>query len=334
MITNYLHEIIFDWPWMLVLLLAIPFVVRWMIMRQEKNITTLGFPAVAHLQKMRSWRTKLRNSNLFIRGLAMVCLVVALAKPAHYQTLELTEGEGISIVLCLDVSGSMLARDLTPDRMRAAVQVARNFVSHRKGDRVGLVIFSGQSLSLCPLTSDLNAVQQQLNTIEYGQLADGTAIGSGLASAVDRLRESNTPGKVVILLTDGENTGGFIDPITAKQMAMSYGIKVYTVGVGSMGTAPMPYQTPSGTVLQEEKVSIDEGLLTDIAHSTGGLYFRATNTQALDSIYASINTIEKSKVESKIFTKRTDQFFPWVLAAIILLFIDFLLATIVFRRFP
>ncbi len=334
MISNYLHEIVFDWPWMLVLLLAIPFVVRWMIMRQQKNITTLGFPAVAHLQKMNSWRTRLRNSNLLLRGLAMVCLVVALAKPAHYQTLELTEGEGISIVLCLDVSGSMLARDLTPDRMRAAVQVARNFVSHRKGDRVGLVIFSGQSLSLCPLTSDLNAVQQQLNTIDYGQLADGTAIGSGLASAVDRLRESNTPGKVVILLTDGENTGGFIDPITAKQMAMSYGIKVYTVGVGSMGTAPMPYQTPAGTLLQEEKVSIDEGLLTDIAHSTGGLYFRATNTQALDSIYASINTIEKSKVESKIFTKRTDEFFPWVIAAIILLSIDFLLATIVFRKFP
>lgn len=334
MISNYLHEIVFDWPWMLVLLLAIPFVVRWMIMRQQKNITTLGFPAVAHLQKMNSWRTRLRNSNLLLRGLAMVCLVVALAKPAHYQTLELTEGEGISIVLCLDVSGSMLARDLTPDRMRAAVQVARNFVSHRKGDRVGLVIFSGQSLSLCPLTSDLNAVQQQLNSIDYGQLADGTAIGSGLASAVDRLRESNTPGKVVILLTDGENTGGFIDPITAKQMAMSYGIKVYTVGVGSMGTAPMPYQTPAGTLLQEEKVSIDEGLLTDIAHSTGGLYFRATNTQALDSIYASINTIEKSKVESKIFTKRTDEFFPWVIAAIILLSIDFLLATIVFRKFP
>jgi Ca-activated chloride channel family protein len=229
----------------------------------------------------------------------------------------------------------MLARDFTPDRLTASLEVARRFVEQRKGDRIGLVIFSGQSLSLCPLTSDKNAVLQQLQTVEYGQLADGTSLGTGLASAVDRLRMSKTPSKVVILLTDGEDTGGFLDPGTAKQLAQTYGIKVYTIGVGSTGYADMPYKTPDGgTVLQKEKVNIDETLLTNIANSTGGQYFRATNTQMLDSVYQSIDKLERSKVETRIFTKRTDAFFPWVMAAVLLLCIELLLQTTVFRKLP
>lgn len=320
---------------MLALLAMLPFIAIYFLRSEKRKTPTLIVPSVARLSGRRNWKTSLRNLPLFIRLLALAALIVALARPARYSTIEMTEGDGIDIVLCLDVSGSMLARDFTPDRLQASVNVARNFVSNRRGDRIGLVIFSGQSLTLCPLTTDLKVVIQQLNTIEYGALADGTAIGSGLASAVDRLRAGTAKSKVVILLTDGENTGGLIDPPTAKELAKTFGIKVYTIGVGTIGYAPMPYKTASGaTVMQQEKVSIDEPLLNEIARETGGKYFRATDTQTLDSIYASINTLEKSKVETSVFQKRTDAFFPMVIAAIILLLLEAFLRYTVFRKFP
>ncbi|HSC53672.1 MAG TPA: VWA domain-containing protein [Phnomibacter sp.] len=334
MIRDYLQQIVFDWPWALGLLILVPIWVFFALKRQKKNTVHLQYASTKNIVRPKTLRLRLQPLPIVIRGLAIASLIVALAKPAHYQTLEMTEGEGIDIVLCMDVSGSMLARDFTPDRLQAALQVARNFVQRRKGDRIGLVIFSGQSLALCPLTSDEDAVLAQLNSIEYGHLSDGTAIGTGLASAVDRLRGVTTPGKVVVLMTDGEDTGGFFDPETAKQLAVTYGIKVYTIGVGSIGMAPMPYQTPGGTVLQQEKVSIDEGLLKNIASSTGGKYFRATNTQVLDSVYSEIDQIEKSKVETRIFTKRTDEFFPWVMAAIALLLLELLLSSTFFRKLP
>jgi Ca-activated chloride channel family protein len=334
MIREYLQQIVFDRPWVLPLLIIVPFWVVITLRRQRNNAVHLQYASTKNVVRQKTLRIRLRHLPIFLRALAIASLIVAMAKPAHYETLEMTEGEGIDIVLCMDVSGSMLARDFTPDRLQAALQVARSFVQRRKGDRIGLVIFSGQSLSLCPLTSDEDAVLAQLNTIEYGQLSDGTSIGTGLASAVDRLREAKTPGKVVVLMTDGEDTGGFFDPATAKQLAMTYGIKVYTIGVGSKGTAPMPYQTPGGMVLQEEKVNIDEDLLTDIASSTGGKYFRATNTKVLDSVYMAIDELEKSKVETRIFTKRTDDFFPWVIAAMILLLLEVLLSTTYFRKLP
>lgn len=335
MITKYLQHIRFDHPWVLLLLLALPLWL-WGIWRKENRAAAAVLhPSTEHLYPMRTWRITLRNTPLLIRMFAIASLVMALAKPARYQNLELTEGDGIDIALCLDVSGSMLARDFTPDRLQAALTVARNFVDRRKGDRLGLVIFAGQSLSLCPLTSDKQAVLQQLNTVEYGQLADGTAIGTGLASAVDRLRQSESPSRVVILLTDGEDTGGFIDPMTAKQLAQTYGIRVYTIGMGSTGFADMPYKTSSGsTVLQKEKVSIDEKLLTNIAVTTGGRYFRATSTQTLDSVYQAIDQLERSKVETRVFTKRTDEFFPWLMAAIGLLLLELLLSSTLFRRIP
>lgn len=334
MIRDYLNDIVFDWPWLLVLLILVPVWVWWSIRQRKKNTAGISATVSNRGWRQQSWRLRLMHFPMWLRGVALACLIVALAKPAHYQTIEMNNGEGIDIMLCMDVSGSMLARDFTPDRLRASMEVARNFVQGRKGDRIGLVIFSGQSLALCPLTSDLQAVLQQINAIEYGQLADGTSIGTGLASSVDRLRQSKSPGKVVILLTDGEDTGGFFDPATAKQLAMTYGIKVYTIGVGSKGTAPMPYQTPTGTQVREEKVNIDEALLTDIAQSTGGQYFRATNTKGLDSIYASINQLEKNRVESNIFTKRTERFLPWLAAAIVLLILEMLLTVAFFKKIP
>jgi len=335
MLRDYFSNITFDWPWMLAMLAAIPFIAVYYFRTEKRKIPTLLIPSVQRITTTGTWKTMLRNLPVIFRLLAIAVLITALAKPASYRNIELTEGEGIEIVLCLDVSGSMLARDFIPDRLQASVNVARNFINNRKGDRMGLVIFAGQSLSLCPLTTDRKVVIQQLNTIEYGSLADGTAIGSGLASAVDRLRTGTAKSKVVILLTDGENTGGLIDPPTAKELAKTYGIRVYTIGVGTVGYAPMPYKTPGGTtIMQQEKVSIDEPLLTEIATETGGRYFRATDTKGLDSIYSSIDMLEKSKVETNIFEKRTEEFFPWVIAAIILLLIEAVLRYTVFRKFP
>ena len=335
MVKEYFSNITFDWPWMLALLAALPFVAVYYFRTEKRKTPTFRVPSIQRIGNTGNWKTALRNMPVIFRLLALATLIIALAKPASYRNIEITEGEGIDIVLCLDVSGSMLARDFTPDRLQASVNVARNFVNNRKGDRVGLVIFAGQSLTLCPLTTDRRVVVQQLNTIEYGGLADGTAIGSGLASAVDRLRTGTAKSKVVVLLTDGENTGGLIDPPTAKELAKTYGIRVYTIGVGTVGYAPMPYKTTAGTtVIQQEKVSIDEPLLTEIANETGGHYFRATNTKALDSVYASIDTLEKSKVETTIFEKRTDEFYPLVIAAILLLLMEALLRYTVFRMFP
>lgn len=335
MLRQYLTDITFDWPWMFSLLALLPVLAFFLLKREKKTTPVLVLPNLARITSTQNWRTLLRKLPVWLRLLALALLIVAMAKPARYQTLEMTEGEGIDIVLCLDVSGSMLARDFTPDRMRASVNVAKNFVENRKGDRIGLVIFAGQSLTLCPLTTDKKAVIQQLNTIEYGSLSDGTAIGSGLASSVDRLRTGTAASKVVILLTDGENTGGLIDPATAREMAKTFGIKVYTIGVGTIGYAPMPYKTVTGqTVMQEEKVSIDEPMLTEIAQQTGGQYFRATNTLALDSVYASIDKLEKTKIETKLFTKRTEAFLPWVLAALALLLLEWVLRHTLFRQFP
>jgi Ca-activated chloride channel family protein len=335
MLRSYFSNITFDWPWMMALLALLPFIAVYWLRTEKRKTPTFLIPSVSRIIGRRNWRTSLRNLPLVLRLLALAALIVALARPATYSTIEMTNGEGIDIVLCLDVSGSMLARDFTPDRLQASVNVARNFVNNRKGDRIGLVIFSGQSLTLCPLTTDLKVVIQQLNSIEYGALADGTAIGSGLATAVDRLRAGIAKSRVVILLTDGENTGGLIDPPTAKELAKTFGIKVYTIGVGTVGYAPMPYKTATGTtVMQQEKVSIDEPLLTEIATETGGRYYRATDTKTLDSIYASIDTLEKSKVETSVFQKRTEAFFPMVIAAIILLLLEAVLRYLVFRKFP
>lgn len=331
MITQYLHHIRFDWPWVLWLLLLVPLWARWAWRRRRRRQSSFKHTHLAWVPARRNWRSRLAATPLVLQALAMACLLVALAKPAHYEAIEITDGDGIDIVLCLDVSGSMLAGDFLPNRLSASLDVARRFVEGRKGDRIGLVIFSGQSLALCPLTSDREAVLQQLRQVEYGQLEDGTSIGTGLASAVARLKPAKTASRVIILLTDGEDTGGFLFPDAAKQLAMQYGMKVYTIGVGSNGLAPMPYQTDRGVEMRQEQVTIDEPLLTDIANSTGGRYFRATNKNALDSIYNAIDRLEKSNVQSRIFNKRTDEYEPWVGAAIVLLLLGVLLEVTVFK---
>lgn len=283
---------------------------------------------------LRTWKTSLRHLLFVCRLLAIACIIVALARPQTMYEEQNAEGEGVDIVLCIDVSGSMTAQDLTPNRLEAAKNVAIDFVNKRLTDRIAIVIFSGESFTQCPLTTDHTVLISAIENIRNGLLEDGTAIGSGLGTSVDRLRTSKSKSKVVILLTDGENNGGLIDPQTAKEIAKAFQIKVYTIGVGTDGYAPQPVNTPMGVVMQQGKVSIDEKLLKEIANETGGKYFRAKDNEGLTGIYDEINSLEKSKVEITSRTRYTEKFFPFVMAALALIFIELLLKFTVFRKFP
>jgi Ca-activated chloride channel family protein len=282
----------------------------------------------------RSWRNVFRHSVFVFRLLAIACLILALARPQIRNDEQLTSGEGIDIVLCLDISGSMLAQDFTPNRMEAAKNVASAFIDSRPADRIGLVIFSGESFTMCPLTSDRSVLKTQLYNVESGLLEDGTAIGDGLATSVERLKDSKTKSKVIILLTDGENNRGFIDPNAAKEIAKSMGIRVYTIGVGSEGYAQVPIQTNAGVIMQREKVSIDEKLLTQIANETGGVYFRARDNESLNAIYKEIDKLEKSKVEYTTYSRFSEEFLPFALVAFGLILLEMILRLTIFRKFP
>jgi Ca-activated chloride channel family protein len=328
MLNKYLEQYEFMWPAMLWLLLLLPLL--WLLPGRKPAAVSINRLPPGNFGK--SWRIRLRRWPFHLKVAGCCLLVVALARPVRYEQITLTDGMGIDVVLCMDVSGSMLAQDFEPNRLAASQQVARRFVEQRPGDRIGLVIFSGQSFTLCPVTHDHAALLQQLEQVNYGLLADGTSIGSGLASAVERLRTSPAKSKVIVLLTDGEDTGGKIDPTTAKRLAASFGIKVYTIGVGTTGYAKMPYKTTMGTtVVEQEKVSIDEDLLRAIAAETGGQYYRATSTATLEGIYDAINNLEKSAVVTSTFRKRHEGLVHWLLAAIGVLALAWLLQQTVLR---
>jgi Ca-activated chloride channel homolog len=283
---------------------------------------------------LQNWKSTFVHLPFIFRLFSMACLIIALARPQTELRQELTEGKGIDIILCIDVSGSMTAQDFTPNRLEAAKKVATDFVNRRLTDRIGVVIFSGESFTQCPLTTDHSVLVNAISNIRNGLLEDGTAIGSGLSTSVDRLRNGNSPSKVVLLLTDGENNGGLIDPQTAKEIARTFSVRVYTIGVGSDGYAPKPIQTPLGVVMEREKVSIDEKLLTEIATQTGGRYFRAKDNEGLAEIYSNIDLLEKTPVSLISSVRKQDKFFPFAAAALFFLFIEMLLRLTVFRKFP
>ncbi len=335
MAGDFFRHISFEWPWMLGLLVLIP-VLLWRMYRRgsdsKPRLKVSEMPAIAHGYNL---KTYLRNLPEVLRALALACMVCAAARPVRKEIIELHSGKGLEIVLCMDVSGSMLAKDFTPNRLEAAQEVARAFIARRKGDKIGLVIFAGQSLTLCPLTTDHQALLYQLNHHYYGILTDGTSIGSGLASAVDRLRSGAAASRIVVLLTDGEDTGGKIDPVTAKDIAKTYGVKVYTIGMGTEGYAEIPYQSSIGTtVMEKEKVAIDEDLLRSIADETGGTYYRAKNTAELEKIYADIDRLETSDIRTTVFNKKHEAFLPFLISALVLLLLESLLSHTWLRRFP
>ena len=319
-------------PKLLWLLLLVPLAIIWYILRHKKQEASVNFSDLKGMVKLpKTWKAYLRHLLFALKMAALALLIVALARPQSSSTNSTSNIEGIDIVMAMDVSGSMLARDLKPDRLTAAKNVASDFVKDRPGDRMGLVIFSGETFTQVPLTTDHGVMLNMLAEMKNGLIDDGTAIGDGLATAISRLKDSEAISKVVILLTDGMNNAGSVDPYTAAEMAKLFGVRVYTIGVGSYGTAPYPVQTPFGTQMQQMKVEIDEKLLTTIANSTGGKYFRATNNQKLDEIYAEIDKLERSKIEVTEFRRLHEEFYPLVAWALALLLIEFLLRKTIFR---
>ena len=333
MLFNYFNDISFGQPWYFLLLLIIPILIIWYAKKHENRQASLVISDHS-ARGLSSWKTVFRHLPFVVRLTAITLIIIAIARPQSKSEEQHAEGEGIDIILCIDVSGSMTSQDLLPNRLEAAKNVAISFVNKRLTDRIGVVIFSGESFTQCPLTTDKVVLINAIRNIRNGLLEDGTAIGSGLGTSVDRLRSSPAKSKVIVLLTDGENNGGLIDPQTAKEIAKAFGVKVYTVGVGTDGYAPQPINTPLGVVMQNGKVSIDEKLLQQIASETGGRYFRAKDNAGLTGIYEQINGLEKSTVEITVFTRFTEKFFPFIIAALALLFIEVLLRFTVFRKFP
>lgn len=334
MLFDYFNNITFGQPLFFILLAVIPILIYWKIAKGTKQTAAVGISTTKGLSKTRSWKNTFQNVPFILRLLAISCIIIALARPQVKFDEQQSEGEGVDIILCIDVSGSMTAQDFMPNRMEAAKKVAENFVNNRPNDRIGIVIFSGESFTQCPLTTDHAVLINQIEQIRNGLLEDGTAIGSGLATSVDRLRNSKAKSKVIILLTDGVNNGGLIDPATALEIAKTFKVKVYTIGVGTDGYAPTPVSTPMGIVMQNEKVAIDEKLLKNIADQTGGKYFRATDNKSLQNIYAAIDRLEKSKVEITTFHRFTEKFYPFIFAAMAFLFLEFILRFTIFRKFP
>ncbi len=283
----------------------------------------------------RTWRYWLRHAPFVLRIAAFALMTIALARPQGVEEQSRTDAEGIDIMLAIDISGSMLARDFQPDRLTAAKEVAGNFVADRHGDRIGLAVFAGEAFTQSPLTTDKSTLQTLLARVRSGVIEDGTAIGNGLATALNRLRESEAKSKVIILLTDGVNNRGEIAPLMAADIAADMGVKVYTIGVGKRGKAPYPAIDMFGNMTyQMMDVEIDEKTLTEIASRTGGQYFRATDKQKLKAIYDEINQMEKSKVEITNLTIYHEQWVPLLLLALALLVVEFLFSQIILKRIP
>ena len=276
----------------------------------------------------------LRHVPFVFRLAALSMIIVALARPRTQEELTDVETEGIDIVLAMDVSTSMLARDLYPDRINASKDIAVDFLSGRKSDKIGIVVFAGESFTQCPLTTDKRTLVSLMNEVQTGLIEDGTAIGNGLATAVARLSESDTPGKVVILLTDGVTNSGEVAPQMATEIAKQYGIKVYTIGVGKEGMAKYPVMTPWGVQLQDVKVEIDEPLLKDIATATGGKYFRATDNTKLAEIYNEINQMETGRTTVTNVVTYEELFMTYLLGALLALALELIFNWSIIRKMP
>jgi Ca-activated chloride channel family protein len=328
-------EIQFANPEFFWLLLLLPVALLWYFLRRKKQVPTLRISSLKAFSSP-SLVSRLRPVPFFLRLLALAAVITALARPQTENISTRTKTtKGIDIVMAIDVSSSMLARDLRPNRLSALKEVAAEFVRQRPSDRIGLVVYAGESYTKTPITSDKRIVLSALEDITYGQLSDGTAIGMGLATSVNRLKESKAISKVIILLTDGVNNAGFIEPQTAADMALEYNIKTYTIGLGTNGNAlsPIGYNADGTFRYGMREVEIDEALLKDIATATGGEYFRATDNETLETIYEEINKLEKTEIEEFKYYRYEERFRPWVLLAGGLLLLEWLLRITIFRSF-
>jgi Ca-activated chloride channel family protein len=328
-----MNNITFSDPGYLYLLLVIPAIITFYVLKQRNAFASLRMPALDPLAKAgTTFRNYLQNVLFGARMTAVLLLILVLARPQSTDKFQDVSTEGIDIILALDISGSMLARDFKPDRLEASKDVATEFISGRPYDRIGLVVFSGESFTQCPLTTDHAVLINLLREIQSGMIEDGTAIGTGLANAVNRIKDSETKSKVIILLTDGINNRGEVAPATAAGIAKTFGVRVYTIGVGTMGTAPYPVQTPYGTQYQNMPVEIDEAILKEIALTTGGKYFRATDNDKLVQVYGEIDKLEKSKIDVRQFTRKEEKYLIPAIIAFFILAIEMLVRYTFLRK--
>ena len=320
--------------YLFLLILLIPYIM-WYILKQRKNEASLQVSdtrVYAHTPK--SYKIYLLHAPFVLRVIAFVMIILILARPQTTNSWQNTETEGIDIMLALDISSSMLAEDLKPNRMEAAKDVATEFINGRPNDNIGMTLFASESFTQCPLTVDHAVLLNLFQNVRCGMIEDGTAIGMGIANAVSRLKDSKAKSKVVILLTDGSNNKGDISPLTAAEIAKSFGIRVYTIGVGTNGMAPYPYPTAAGVQYINMPVEIDESTLKQIAQNTDGEYFRATSTSKLKEVYHEIDKLEKTKLNVKAFSKRQEDYQPFALILLVCILSELLLRNSILKKIP
>lgn len=319
------------------LLLALPVAIAWYIWKRKKQTASVRISSIKGFKSSSSFLAKLRPLLFILRLATLALIITALARPRNVEVSTKTKTtRGIDIVIAIDVSASMLAKDLRPNRLEALKKVAASFINGRPNDRIGVVEYAGESFTKTPITSDKSIVLSALKSIEYNNIIEGgTAIGMGLATGVNRLKDSKALSKVIILMTDGENNAGQIDPRIAAELSAEFGIKVYTIGMGTNGLAltPYSYNANGSFIYQKAQVTIDEDLLKEIAKTTGGQYFRATNNEKLQEIYDEIDKLEKTDVEEFKYTNYEEKYRPLVLLAGLLLMIELLLKYTLFRSF-
>ena len=332
---NFFNNISFAHPLFLWLLIVIPVLIAFYVLRD--NWGEIKLSSLSNLSATpRSFKEYVKHFLFALKLIAIGLLIVALARPQSKTSWKNITTEGIDIIMAIDISASMLAKDFKPNRMEAAKEVAQEFVEARLNDRIGIVIFSGESFTLCPLTTDHAIVKNVMKDIKPGMVADGTAIGMGLATSVSRIKDSKAKSKVIVLLTDGVNNMGAVAPQTAAEIAKAFGIRVYTVGVGTLGKALAPVALyPNGQYVYDYvPVDLDEKMMSGIADMTGGKYFRATDNSKLVSVYKEIDRMEKTIVEERKHTRRTEEFFPFAVTAAILLLLNFILNNTILRSLP
>ena len=327
---------IFANPNYLYLLLLLLPLIGWYVWKLQKSQASMQVSSseVFDLPQASSWKVHLRHLPFVLRMAVIALLIIVLARPQSTDSWQNSSTEGIDIVLSLDISTSMLAEDLKPNRLEAAKDVAASFINGRQNDNIGLVVFSGESFTQCPLTTDHTVLLNLFKDIQSGMINDGTAIGLGLANSVSRIKDSQARSKVIILLTDGSNNMGEIAPVTAAEIAKTFGIRVYTIGVGTEGEAPYPFQTAFGVQYQNVKVDIDEETLKQIAATTGGQYFRATDNSSLKAIYTEIDKMEKTKISVKEYSKKEEEYLIYALCLFVLLLIEIVLRNTLLRNIP
>jgi len=329
------NNVTFAYAWVLYLLIAIPILIAWYFFKGRNNFASVKYSSINIFDEAPiTIRERLKHLPFILRMVALGLLIVALARPQSFTSGENVSTEGIDIAMVLDISGSMLAEDLKPNRLNAAKNVIDDFVEGRISDRIGLVVFAREAFTQCPLTIDYNVLRNLLLDIRSGMIEDGTAIGNAIANGVNRLKESDAKSRIIILLTDGVNNSGEVDPISAAEIANTFGIRIYTIGVGSRGEAPYPVKTPFGTRYQMVPVEIDEDVLKEISRITGGQYFRATDNRALKEIYEKIDKLEKTKIDITSYSNAKELYYSWLGGGLLFLLMELGLSRTIFRKIP